>query len=107
VADTQPPVITRCPKKPGPVQTGHDGEAEVPDLTQQLVANDNCTPAEALVVTQSPAPGTLLSRGDYLVTLTVADTAGNSTSKQVSLHIVGPAAPKLNAANNKGGRGKP
>lgn len=94
VGDTTPPVIFRAPKCLV-VATGRDCEAEVPSLRRQIVAKDNCTPAKSLVVTQSPAAGTQLPKGEHLITVTVTDAAGNSASKSVPLQIVDRTAPKI------------
>lgn len=94
VGDTTPPVIFRTPKCLV-VSTGRDCEGRVPNLRGQIVAKDNCTPAKALVVTQSPAAGTQLPQGEHLILVTVTDAAGNSTSKSVPLQIVDRTAPKI------------
>jgi probable HAF family extracellular repeat protein len=96
VGDTKPPVIVRLPSCVT-VSTGRDCEGEVPSLKGQVVAKDNCTPAKALVITQSPAAGTLLPKGEQLITVTVTDAAGNSTSKHVNLRVVDRTAPKIHS----------
>ncbi len=96
VGDSKPPVITRAPQCVT-VSTGRDCEGEVPNLKGQISAKDNCTPAKALIVTQSPAAGTLLPKGEHLVIVTVTDAAGNSTSKSVNLRIADRTAPKIHS----------
>jgi probable HAF family extracellular repeat protein len=54
-------------------------EAAVPDFTALIHATDNCTPADALAVSQDPAAGALVGLGAHPVTLTVTDAAGNSS----------------------------
>lgn len=98
VGDSTPPIIYRAPKCLV-VSTGRDCEGEVPDLTRQIKAKDNCTPSRALVVTQSPAAGTQLPRGEHSITVTVTDAAGNSTSKTVPLQIVDRTAPRIHSLN--------
>jgi len=61
------------------VNADSDCKAAVPDFTAALLATDNCTPANALVKTQSPAAGTRLPAGTHEITLTVTDAAGNSS----------------------------
>ncbi|HEX5220944.1 MAG TPA: PKD domain-containing protein [Verrucomicrobiae bacterium] len=92
--DTVPPTIVSSPASVTSA-TGDNCQAEVPSLKDLLVVEDNCTPAEALAVVQSPAAGTLLPKGEHLVTVTVADAAGNSTSKHVTLMIVDSTAPTI------------
>ena len=96
VGDTTPPVIFRAPKCLV-VSTGRDCEGEVPSLRGHIVAKDNCTPAKSLVVTQSPAAGTQLPKGEHFITVTVTDAAGNSTSKTVQLQVVDQKAPKIHS----------
>lgn len=94
VGDAKPPVIVRTPKHLT-VSTGRDCEGEVPNVKKHVVAKDNCTRAKDLVVTQLPEAGTLLPKGEHLITVTVTDAAGNSTSKHVALRIVDRTAPKV------------
>ncbi len=63
-------------------------QAAVPDLTGRLGAFDNGTPRKELVITQDPAPGTLVSVGRHEVRFTVADAAGNKTTCSSVLSIV-------------------
>lgn len=85
VGDTTAPTIT-CP---GNVTTANRGgcEATVPDLRSQVAANDNCTPANSLVITQSPAAGTVLGSGQYVVTVTATDAAGNSATCSTTITV--------------------
>lgn len=92
--DTRPPLICRAPNRLF-IPTGHDCEARVPNLKSRIVARDNCTPTSALVITQSPAAGTMLPKGEHLITVTVTDASGNSTSKHVTLKIVDRTPPKI------------
>lgn len=92
--DTVPPTIVRSPSCVTNT-TGEDCQARVTDLKGLFVVADNCTPTEALLIVQSPAAGTLLPKGEHLVTVTVTDAAGNSTSKHVTLKIVDRTAPTI------------
>ena len=62
-------------------------QAAVPDLRWRLEASDNCTPSAELVITQNPAPGTLLGAGRHEVRFTVADAAGNRTTCSTVLNV--------------------
>jgi uncharacterized repeat protein (TIGR01451 family) len=79
VVDAQPPTITTCAANKT-LSTNGGSQVALPNLTGEVVATDNCTVAGALVVTQSPAAGTMVGLGDTIVTLTVKDTANNQTS---------------------------
>jgi choice-of-anchor A domain-containing protein len=49
-------------------------------------------------MTQSPAAGTLLPLGQYLVTITATDAAGNTSSARVSLTVANTTSPVIPAA---------
>ncbi|MCB0667693.1 MAG: HYR domain-containing protein [Saprospiraceae bacterium] len=55
-------------------------EISLPDLTDDLVASDNCTATEDIVILQEPAAGTMIGPGTTTVTLTAMDEAGNMSS---------------------------
>ena len=96
VADTTAPTILGVPN-PITLSAGAHCSAVVPDLIAGITAIDNCTPANQIVVTQSPAPGTVLSHGSYVITLKATDAAGNSSTAGVSLSIVDTTAPVIQA----------
>ena len=62
-------------------------QAAVPDLRWRLGVSDNCTPSEQLVITQNPAPGTLLGVGRHEVRFTATDAAGNKTACSTVLNV--------------------
>ena len=82
--DTNAPVIIACAADRTLV-ADENGEGVVPDLTGEVVAEDDCP--GMMVVTQSPAAGTVLGVGLHLVTLTVADASGNTTTCTATLTI--------------------
>jgi hypothetical protein len=94
VVDTTAPSIVSVP---GPITISADGncQAAVPDVTASVVATDNCTASNQLQITQSPAAGTLLAGGQYLITVTVTDASGNSSNASVPLTIVATSAPVI------------
>ena|GEM_PF-1349359 len=92
VADLTAPVIASQPASLL-VTTGERCHARVPNVAAMVVASDNCTPANALVVTQSPAAGTVVDAGVLNVTVTVKDTAGNSTQGVTTLYVLDARAP--------------
>src|SRR6185369_10538032 len=86
VADTTAPTVTSAPSLVT-VTAGANCQGVVPDVTSQVVASDNCTAAGSLTVSQSPAAGTLLGVGQYNLTVTVADAAGNTATTTVVLKV--------------------
>jgi probable HAF family extracellular repeat protein len=86
VMDVTSPVV-RCPEEIFR-RARTNCQAAVPDLTERIFALDNCTPRAQLVITQRPAPGTLVERGRHEITVTVADAAGNTTVCTTVLHVL-------------------
>jgi probable HAF family extracellular repeat protein len=97
VVDTTAPVISSSPP-PVTIPVDANCQATVPDVTGGLVASDNCTAAANLLVSQNPAVGTPVGRGQYSITVTVADASGNSTATSVSLSVVDTIAPVIVSA---------
>ncbi len=71
------------------------GQVTVPDLRSQAVITGVCAPCAAITVTQSPAPGTVVSCGAHEITLTLSDTAGHTSSCTTMFHVVNPCAPTV------------
>ena len=91
VTDITAPSITSC----GPNQTATANgtcEAVVPDFTAGVVATDCNGP---LVITQSPTAGTLVGLGTTIVTVTVADAAGNVSNCGVNFVVTDTTAPSI------------
>lgn len=86
VVDAQPPTITTCAAD-RILSTNGGSQVALPDLTGGVVASDNCTPAGSLVITQSPAAGTMLGLGATAVTLTVKDAANNQATCTVTVTV--------------------
>jgi hypothetical protein len=93
VADTTPPVGS-CPAS-ATVSADANCQATVPDFTAQVIATDNCSPAQSLVITQNPAAGTSVGLGQHPVSLTVTDRSGNSSSCTVLFTVADTTAPKI------------
>jgi probable HAF family extracellular repeat protein len=101
VVDTTPPVV----EGPSSVRrvVGQDCSARVPNLRPELTVTDNCTPREQLVITQAPAPGTVVTVGKHIIEVSVTDAAGNTTVKRVTLCVVdttGPIIASVSATPN-------
>ena len=94
VADTTPPTIASVPA-PLTISSDASCQATVPNVLSNVVAVDNCTPANQLVLAQSPAAGTIVGSGNYTITVTVTDAAGNPATGSVSLAVVDTTAPTI------------
>jgi hypothetical protein len=97
VVDQTAPVIVSAPGAQT-VAVGNDCNGIVPDVMAGIVATDNCTPANQLVMNQSPAAGTSVAKGQYMIVVTVTDAAGNHSSTSVSLSVVDQTAPVIVSA---------
>jgi hypothetical protein len=82
---------------PGPITVSADGNCQgvVPNVLGNVVASDNCTPASQLVKQQIPAAGTVLAKGNYTITVSVQDAAGNKTTRTIALTIADTTAPVI------------
>ncbi|GAA0871457.1 hypothetical protein GCM10009117_06030 [Gangjinia marincola] len=76
--DMQAPVITSCPLETI-VVSDDNGEFVLPDYfaNGEVQGADNCADPVNFV-SQDPAPGTILSPGDYQIVITVEDDASNT-----------------------------
>ena len=95
--DTTPPVIKYSPKHLV-LPANSEGKTKVPDLTRFVIARDDTTPAKSLRISQTPAADTLLELGTHIITVTVADGAGNTASRKVKLQVIDCTAPKIHSA---------
>lgn len=89
------PTIT-CPSS----QTLNNGVAcyaLIPDLTSLATVTDNCT---GYSLTQQPAAGTNLISGTHVVTITVTDLAGNTSSCNTTFTIIENQAPSISCPAN-------
>jgi hypothetical protein len=66
----------------------------------RVSATDNCTPASRLVYTQSPAAGTIVSERSQVVTVTVTDTCGLTSSCEVTVVGVSRTGPVVICPTN-------
>lgn len=89
--DETPPVIANCPED---LVLGADADClglvpdlTIPDVTTIAIATDNCTAAEDIILTQSPAAGTQIGLGTTVVTVTATDAAGNAASCSVTIDL--------------------
>ncbi|MES2332513.1 MAG: HYR domain-containing protein, partial [Bacteroidota bacterium] len=70
--------------------------ATLPDYRSLVTGVDNCTASNALVITQSPAAGTVVnSKGALIVTFTVTDASNNSSTCNISVDKQDVTAPLI------------
>jgi len=86
VKDETSPIIVACAPDQI-IATNLSCQAIVPDFTKNIVANDNCSSMESLIVTQSPAAGTVAQSGTTTITLTVKDACGNKSTCETKLIV--------------------
>jgi hypothetical protein len=67
----------------------------VPNILPRIVASDNCTPANQLVLKQYPAAGTFLNHDQHAIVVTVTDAAGNRTSRSIPLMFADTVPPYI------------
>jgi len=74
------------------ISPGANCQASLPNLTgtNYFIAVDGCS---SVTVTQSPAPGTLLSSGVYPVVLTAVDASGNAVRSTNTVVVTDTNAP--------------
>ena len=94
--DTTPPTVT-CPvEKISIIATGLDGIpclARVPDFRGRVTVTDNCQLLPDSLVTQTPAPNSIIRAGLYTLTFEARDTHGNLGICSTPLEVLGSAAP--------------
>jgi len=91
VVDLEAPVISAC-APPVVLPAGLNCSALVPNLTGLVTATDNCS---AVVVTQTPAAGTIIPAGITSVLLTVTDAGGNTNLCSTTVTVVDATAPVI------------
>jgi hypothetical protein len=89
VPDVTNPVITACASPKSATTDKDNCTVAVPDFLAGLAGTDNCTSATNLVWTQSPAAGTLVGPGNYTITITLKDEAGNTATCTTTFNVAG------------------
>ncbi|HJQ26123.1 MAG TPA: alpha-amylase family glycosyl hydrolase [Blastocatellia bacterium] len=97
--DLTQPTVT-CPA-PMTVAADAGCQAAIPNVAQSVKATDNLTPAASLLITQSPAAGTMVSTGSHSVTVTVTDLAGNSKSCMTTVGVIDNTPPTITCPANQ------
>jgi hypothetical protein len=94
IADQTPPSVSAPGGgfTPAALTTGANGTAALPSYVSQAVTSDNVGVAS---VTQMPAAGTALSPGTTTVTITAADSAGNSAQTTFNVAVADGTPPTI------------
>src|SRR5439155_305350 len=90
--NTAPTVI--CSATPSAF-ADHDAHPIVPDVLGGVSVSDNCSPTNAITLTQSPLAGTLVGLGTNTITVTATDAAGNSATCTTSFVVTDNTAPTV------------
>ena len=70
--------------------------SSLPNVVASAQASDNCTPRPALVITQNPAAGMVLTgAGTHVILLSVRDAAGNTTTATTTHTVVDTTPPTI------------
>jgi len=94
IGDAVKPVIT-CPGNQT-LNLDASCKATLPDYRNLVTVSDNCTATGSLVITQSPAAGTVVNdKGALIVTFTVTDASGNSSECTISVDKKDVTAPVI------------
>lgn len=91
VEDTLAPVLS-CPVSLPDLNLDESCQYVMEDFTSAAMVIDNCS---LLSVTQSIAPGTILSEGVYQITFTAEDAQGNQSSCSSSFNVTDTTAPEI------------
>ncbi len=90
VEDKSTPTVTTWPESPQSISANSSCEAELPDYTGDIVADDNCSVGS---ITQHPNAGTIISGADNLVSLSVRDATGNTRASAIYINVVDDSPP--------------
>jgi hypothetical protein len=106
VRDLIPPTVSiNVPPAVATVNADANCQALIPDIRPYVTATDNCTPAAALTISQSPVADTVVGNGSYIITITVIegdpDGPHNTTTATTTFTVndVTPPVITLNGAN--------
>jgi hypothetical protein len=91
VGDVRPPRI-ECIETNIVVTVGQSPTAPctapIPDLRELVDVEDNCSPRQAIRVDQTPAPGTHVGGGTYVITVSATDGSGNTSHCQTTFTVI-------------------
>lgn len=93
VNDNTPPVVT-CPA-PTSTIANSNCKAAVPNVLGNVIVSDNCTTSGAIILSQSPAAGTLVGLGQTTITVTATDVVGNQSTCTTTFTVTDNTAPNF------------
>jgi len=96
VDDTIPPVITTCATNQA-VLANASCVGSVPNMTNEVIATDNCNP---VTISQNPPAGAPIGFGPNSVALIATDATGNSSTCMVTVTVVDMIAPIVTCPAN-------
>lgn len=95
LADGTPPVITSgCPANQS-VNADAACGFTLTDFTGSITVTDNCNLSSSVIITQSPAAGTVLAVGITTVTLTATDLNGNASTCTFDVTVTDVTPPSI------------
>jgi glycosidase len=83
--DTTSPAVQVSPVPS--VSSDANCQAAIPSLLPYVQASDNLTPFASLVITQSPAAGTLVGVGSHTIIVTATDDSNNSSTATATFTV--------------------
>ncbi|HJQ69454.1 MAG TPA: HYR domain-containing protein [Blastocatellia bacterium] len=96
VVETVPPTITACaPNRT--IEANSECMAEIPDLTTQVTATDNCS---SVTIVQSPPEGELVGVGNTAVLIRVIDDSGNESTCTATVQVTESTPPVITCPAN-------
>lgn len=81
------------------IDAGDDCQAVLPDFTVDVMATDNCDTDPD--ITQTPAPGSMVSGLDNIIILTASDDAGNSSQVSFSVDVADNTDPVITCVEDQ------
>src|SRR5206468_209779 len=93
VEDNSAPTVT-CPVDSS-ASADANCQAVVPDVLGGVTVSDDCSAADAISLSQSPAAGTLVGLGAHTITVTATDATGNSATCTTSFTVTDNTAPTV------------
>src|SRR5207253_934055 len=91
--DTTVPTVS-CPA-PTSASANGNCQAALPNVLSGVTVSDNCSATNAITLSQSPAPGTLVGLGTHTITVTATDAAGKSATCTTTFTVSDNTAPTV------------
>src|SRR5205814_626299 len=93
VTDNTAPTVV-CSPVPG-ASADRNCQAAVPSVMGGVSVSDACSAPSAIILSQSPAAGTMVGLGTHTITVTATDTAGNSATCTTTFTVSDNRAPTV------------